>query len=846
MSEAVQPQTVFADRYVIGKELGRGGMATVYLAHDLKNDRDVAVKVLHTDLGAALGAERFEREIHVVSRFSHPNILAVDDSGETAGQLWYVMPLVRGETLRTRLDREKQLPLADAVKITCEVAEALYYAHQQGIIHRDIKPENILLEEGHAIVADFGIARAASALGERQLTQTGVTLGTPAYMSPEQGSADKSIDGRADIYSLGCVLYELLAGEPPFGGPTAQVIIARHSLAEVPALSIARGTVPEELEDAILRSLAKSPADRFATALEFSEALKESLASDGKSLGRADRRSRSRRGKKKATRSKRSYIITAAIALPVVAGLAFAGFHYLGSKQIASRIGTDSDPNHVAVLYFDDRSEGNKLRPLAEGLTEALIDELSAVKQLKVISRNGVAPFKGRAVAPDSLQRTFKIGTLVTGTVAESGDRLRVGISLVDALTGDAIGSATIEQPRSDLFKLQDSLAKQVSFILRKKLGSEIEGITTRPGTRNAEAWEAFQHAEESVAHVDTVLAMGGVQAALQQLAAADSELAKVETMDKKWAVPLIARGWIPHRKVLMVGFGDPGQIPKLLDKAGAFADTALALSPSDPHTLANALELRGTVRLFRWLNGLVAGDAASAKLIADAEADYRASIKANPLQASAWNALSYLLIQQSRTSQAKLAAQSAYDSDPYLKDIDKTIWRLFQTSLDLNVRSEATKWCDLGRQRLPQNFRFTECRLSLSALPGPVPNIDSVWAVYHQMVALSPAGRRQFDSLRAGMFVGLALVRAHLPDSARAVAARSRGNPQVDPATELLDLEAKLNVQLGNKDEAIRLETRYLANNPQLRAFFKFDESWWWDPVRDDPRFKALMAGGG
>src|SRR5512143_984465 len=320
MTEAVKPQTIFADRYVIGKELGRGGMATVYLAHDLKDDRDVAVKVLHADLGVALGAERFEREIHFVSRFSHPNILAVDDSGETGGQLWYVMPLVRGETLRARLDREKQLPLPDAVKITCEVAEALHYAHQQGIIHRDIKPENILLEDGHAIVADFGIARAASALGERQLTQTGMTLGTPSYMSPEQGTADKSIDGRADIYSLGCVLYEMLAGEPPFGGPTAQVIIARHSLADVPSLSIARGTVPEELEDAVLRSLAKAPADRFATALEFAEALKASMASDGKSLGRSDRRSRSRRGKKKAA-SKRTYIMAAAIAVPVVAVL---------------------------------------------------------------------------------------------------------------------------------------------------------------------------------------------------------------------------------------------------------------------------------------------------------------------------------------------------------------------------------------------------------------------------------------------------------------------------------------------------------------------------------------------
>src|SRR5215211_137524 len=339
MSEQlVQPQTILAERYLVGKELGRGGMATVYLAQDLKNNnREVAVKVLHADLGVALGAERFEREISFVSRFSHPNILTVDDSGESNGQLWYVMPLVRGETLRARLDREKQLPVPDAVQIVCEVAEALYYAHEQGIIHRDIKPENILIEDGHAIVADFGIARAASALGERQLTQTGITLGTPAYMSPEQGTADKTIDGRADIYSLGCVMYELLAGEPPFSGPTAQVIIARHSLAEVPSLAIARGTVPEELEDVILRSLAKSPADRFPTAHDFAQALKESLASDGKSHGRSDRRARSRRGQRP-RRSRRAYAITAAVVIPVVAGLAYFGFKSV-NRSPASRIG---------------------------------------------------------------------------------------------------------------------------------------------------------------------------------------------------------------------------------------------------------------------------------------------------------------------------------------------------------------------------------------------------------------------------------------------------------------------------------------------------------------------------
>jgi len=839
MSEAVQPQTVFADRYVIGKELGRGGMATVYLAHDLKNDRDVAVKVLHADLGAALGTERFEREIHFVSRLSHPNILAVDDSGQTNGQLWYVMPLVRGETLRARLDREKQLPLADAVKITCEVAEALHYAHEQGIIHRDIKPENILLEDGHAIVADFGIARAASALGERQLTQTGVTLGTPAYMSPEQGSADKTIDGRADIYSLGCVLYELLAGEPPFGGPTAQVIIARHSLAEVPALSIARGTVPEELEDAILRSLAKAPADRFTTALEFSEALKASLESDGKSLGRSDRRSRSRRGKRKATRSKRSYVITAAIVVPVIAVLAFAGFRVLGKKSSASRIGTDSDPNHIAVLYFDDRSEGGQLRSLADGLTESLIDELSAVKGLKVISRNGVAPYKGKDVAPDSLQRAFKVGTLVTGKIEQAGDRLRVRVSLIDALTKNELASKTLDKPRANVFDLQDALAKEVSQVLRTFLGNEIENLVNRPGTSNAQAWEALQHAKLTLSAVDTVLRTGGVDPALARLTAADSELAQIETMDKKWAAPTVLRGFIAFRKVQMYGNIDATKIPKWLDIAMSHADRAIANAPND----ADALELRGTVRTFRWLYNRTPDPSAPTKLLTDAEADFRGSVKANPLQATAWNGLSFVLNTENKFSESKLAAQSAYDSDPYLKDIDRTIWRLFQASMDLNDRTEAEKWCGIGRQRVPNNFRFTECKLWLFSFAGFKPNPDSIWNAYREFVDRSPANVKELNKLKGGMLAALGLFRAGLPDSAKAVANRSRGNPQVDPASVLFVYEAHFRSQSGDKNEAIRLLTDFYAKSPQQHAVAKDDHAWWWDPIRDDPRYKSLVG---
>src|SRR5438094_191819 len=262
-----------ADRYALERELGRGGMAVVFLARGPRHDRAVAIKVLRHEIAAALGAERFLREIQIAAKLHHPHILPLYDSGAAGDLLYYVMPYVEGESLRQRLDRETQLPLDDALAITRQVAGALAYAHSHDVVHRDIKPENILLESGEAVVADFGIARAITAAGGDNLTQTGFAIGTPLYMSPEQGSPGGALDGRSDVYSLACVLYEMLAGHPPFMGGTAQAILARHTVDPVPPLRTARATVPTAVEQALGRALAKLPADRYATALQFAEAL---------------------------------------------------------------------------------------------------------------------------------------------------------------------------------------------------------------------------------------------------------------------------------------------------------------------------------------------------------------------------------------------------------------------------------------------------------------------------------------------------------------------------------------------------------------------------------------------
>src|SRR5213083_1057929 len=273
MTDTARLTTALAGRYASERELGAGGMATVYLSRDLKHDRDVARKVLRPELAAVLGAERFLQEIRISARLDHPHILTLIDSGESEGFVWYVLPYVRGESLREKLTREQQLSIEEALRIATQVASALDYAHHHGVIHRDIKPENILLHEGEAVVADFGIALAVREAGGPRLTETGLSLGTPQYMSPEQATGGRALDARSDVYSLAAVVYELLTGEPPHTGPTARAVIAKLVTERPTRIRTVRDTVPEGIDSAVAKALAKVPADRFGGAAKFAEAL---------------------------------------------------------------------------------------------------------------------------------------------------------------------------------------------------------------------------------------------------------------------------------------------------------------------------------------------------------------------------------------------------------------------------------------------------------------------------------------------------------------------------------------------------------------------------------------------
>jgi len=849
-------RTALEERYAVERLIGEGGMATVYLANDTRHDRKVAIKVLRPELAVSIGADRFLREIKVAAKLQHPNILPLYDSGEASDFLYYVMPFVEGESLRALMEREQQLSLPDSIQLTCDIADALYYAHTNKVVHRDIKPENILLRDGRPLVADFGIARAVSAAGEK-LTETGMAVGTPHYMSPEQALAAENIDGRTDQYSLACMLYEMLVGQPPFHGPNAMAILARHSLEAVPSLQVVRNSIPDEVEDSIMRALEKTPADRFPTIRDFADTLAEvdlgsarrtssrSMRARSSAPQRVRRTTGSVRAEPKGLPAKvmafarsRGKGFWAVVTVAVLAALGLSGWLWL-RPGTASGAAPGFSPNRIAVLYFGSRGPSDSLAYVADGLTEALIHELSEVPTLQVISQNGVRPYKAGNIPADSVSRALKVGTLVTGDMTQSGDRLRVSVSLINASDGAEIGSKTLERPRQDLFALQDDLAKEVAVFLRQRLGQEVEIRKSREGTRSTAAWELSQKAQQELKGVEPLVTAGDIKAATRQFALADSLLAGAEAADPKWVTPITQRGWIDYRQARLQGSFDKTYYADRIAKGLGHVDRALALQPADP----DALELRGTLHYLRWLLNLAPDPSEAAGLMVSAEKDLRAAVAANPDQASAWNTLSHLLINKLETAEAKLAALRAYNADPYLTNANLTLWRLFSTSLDLEDGVEAKHWCEEGKRRFPEDPRFAECQIWLFALKDQKPDIDKAWSLLDEYLKLSPPNMRDYRRLRGQMVVAMALARAGLKDSARAVAVRSRADATMDPVRELVNFEAIVRTMLGDKDEAIRLLTVYFATNPQQQNSSDKDETWWFRDLKDDPRYVSLVG---
>lgn len=441
--------------YVIERELGGGAMSVVYLARDIRHDRSVVIKVLAPELSHALGAQRFAREIETVAALRHPHILPLLDSGDAAGLVYYVMPFAEGESLRDRMEREQQLPLDETVRIVCEVASALDYAHRRGIVHRDIKPDNILMEDGHAVVADFGIAYALGESREEEdrLTGTGISIGTPAYMSPEQASAERAVDARSDVYSLGCVLYQMLAGEQPFTGVNAQAVIAKRLAGEVPRVRTVRPAIPEMVEDVLQKALATSPADRFPTARAFSEALTAAAAG-----------SAGPRTKKAGSAQRRGQLIAAGVAaiLMVLVGSWLA---YRATSGAAVPVA-----HSIAVLPFAYRSAGEDREYLSDGLSEELITALGRVPGLRVAARTSSFQFKGKNPDIHEVGDRLGVASVLEGSVTTDRDKLRVTARLVGVREGFQIWSATYDRPLVDMLAVQQEIARAIVNALRLEL----------------------------------------------------------------------------------------------------------------------------------------------------------------------------------------------------------------------------------------------------------------------------------------------------------------------------------------------------------------------------------------
>jgi serine/threonine-protein kinase len=467
-----------ADRYRIERELGQGGMATVYLAEDLKHHRKVAVKVLKPELAQALGPERFLREIEIAAGLTHPHILPVHDSGEAAGFLYYVMPYVAGESLRERLAREGALPIPETARLLREVVDAVAKAHRAGIVHRDIKPENILLADGHALVTDFGIAKAVSAAAERTaLTTAGMAVGTPAYMAPEQAAADPQVDHRADLYAMGIVGYEMLTGRPPFTGTTAQQVLAAQLTTPAEPVTKYRATIPAPLAELVMRCLAKHPADRPRSA----EALLPVLDAAATSGAVAAVSVTTRRAPGRGILWLSATVMVAVLAVSVVVRRA--------------RPSARAEPASIAVLPFVDLGGDSTGQYFGDGVSEEILNSLTPLPGLTVIGRTSSFRFRGSDVDARDVGRQLGVGSLLSGSVQRAGGTIRVTAELVDTRSGRQLWSQKYDREVKNLFALEDEISRAIVQALSVTLTGGATRVLVREGTASPEAHDLYLQA---------------------------------------------------------------------------------------------------------------------------------------------------------------------------------------------------------------------------------------------------------------------------------------------------------------------------------------------------------------
>jgi serine/threonine-protein kinase len=706
-----QLQAGLAGSYTLERELGRGGMATVFLAQDLKHDRPVALKVLHPELAQSLGPERFLREIKLAARLQHPHILTVLDSGETGGRLWFTMPFVEGESLRDRLRRERQLPVEDALRIAREAAQALQYAHSHGVIHRDVKPENILLlsDDGNTLVADFGIARGLGSGSDEKLTETGLVVGTPAYMSPEQAAGDRGLDARTDVYSLAAVLYEMLAGQPPFSGATTQAMLVRRLTEPAPSVRSTRPNVPDGADQAIRKALSPVAADRFGTMLQFGQALQAAAVQAAAAQAAAAptssapptvvttptsataQASTEQRVESPVQRRKMPVAATA-LLMGILIGL---GVLFAWRRAAGPSAGTNG-PMRLAVLPFENLGDSADAY-FASGVADAVRGKLTALPQLQVIARGSSVQYAGSSKLPRQIATELGVQYLLTGTVrwAKSADgtsRVQVSPELVQ-VSGDGAAASkwqqSFEAPLSDVFKVQADIAGQVAQAMRVALpGAAQERLAAAP-TRDPAAYDAFLRARAATG--------GGASNSPPELRRSIAQYEEAVRLDSTFA-----DAWAELAVNLVLLYANSSPSQEVAQKALAAAKRAIAVDPSGAV---------GHIALGRYYL-VVDGDAARAAT------ELETALKAAPGDATALAVLGTVNRSLGRYEKALGYARSAYALDPRSSSrAGQVAWTL----LWMRRPAEAQPIAERARALTPTSLSLTERLAMVSLSEGDV-----------------------------------------------------------------------------------------------------------------------------
>jgi eukaryotic-like serine/threonine-protein kinase len=782
------------ERYALERELGQGGMATVYLADDLRHRRQVAVKVLRPELGVALGADRFLREIEVAARLQHPHILPVFDSGRVGEATFYfVMPYIAGESLRQRLDREGALPVEEALRLGREIADALGYAHTQGIVHRDVKPENILLTADHAVVADFGIARALGRAGADQLTATGLALGTPQYMSPEQASASPELDGRTDIYSLGCVLYEMLAGAPPFSGPSAQALLARHAMDPVAPIRTVRGTVPASVERAVLRALAKVPADRYATATDFANALGTAAVPDRTAVVTP-------------MAARRRVPPRAAFLVGGILAIAGMGWWTVSRSAMHTASTGAARPQSVAVLSFANLSSDTADAYLAQGVGEEIAARLGDFPGVRVAGRGAVGTME-RANTADLLSRARRLGVgyLIEGSVRRAGPRVRVSVRLVNTADGFRTWSRSYDHAVGSILDLQDEIGADVARVVAG--GAETPKPRSRAGrTRDPAAYDQLLRGNYYLSQRNP-----------RSLARAVEAYAEAVQYDPSFAT---AHGRLAYAYGLFLDWGwSYAGLPRdsIAARAAGAADHAIQLDS----TIAEAWLARGQVARLRLPEGMARALEAS-----------RRAVALDSTNAEVRHEFGMVLRLLGDDSTAAVQLREAVALEP---DRPMSLVHLGWIDAAGGRRFEARRWFDSA---IVVNPGFYQAYAERAALRLVLGDTTGARADAETAVRLRPAGD-QFS----GESVLLSLARRNGDEAW--VRRRLAGLLAHAPGPDTVQVHAAIAwaaamVAGGENRRAMDFLERVRADPPHLRLHLRDVH---FDALRTDPRFARLIT---